>query len=95
MDYHISGHNIELTEAIKEFIHTKSQKLNHHFSNIISLSVVISMEKEESVAEGTVVINDFEAHASANSSKNMYSAIDEMLTKLEKQLQKHKEKHKH
>jgi putative sigma-54 modulation protein len=87
----ISGKNIELTQALKDYIHKKSQKLTQHFSNIISLTVVLSVEREQQTAEATIAVNGFEGHASATSSV-MYTAIDEMMDKLEKQLVKHKEK---
>ena len=92
MNYHIRGHNVELTQALKDYAQKKSHKVTEHFTNIISLSLVLSLEKEESVAEATVSVHDFEAHAKANSAINMYAAIDDMTDKLIKQLQKHKEK---
>lgn len=91
MNLQISGQNIELTQALKDHIHKKSQKLTQHFSNIISLTVVLSVEKEQKIAEATVAVNHFEGHASATAD-DMYVAIDEMLVKLDKQLLKHKDK---
>lgn len=93
MNLQISGQNIELTQALKDYINKKSQKLIQHFANIISLTVVLSVEKEQQIAEATVAVNSFEAHASA-AANDMYIAIDDLLAKLEKQLLKHKEKHR-
>lgn len=91
MNIQISGHNIELTNALKEYVHKKSEKLHHHFANIISLNVVLTVEREQQIAEANVAINHFETHATA-SSTDMYVSIDNMLAKLEKQLEKHKDK---
>lgn len=93
MNIQISGQHIELTQALKDHIHKKAQKLTQHFSNIISLTVVLYVEKEQHIAEATVAITHFEGHASA-SATDMYVAIDDMLVKLEKRLLKHKEKHR-
>ena len=91
MNLQISGQNIELTQALKDYIHKKSQKLTHHFSHIISLTVVLSVEREQQIAEATVAANKFEAHSSA-SSTDMYLTIDELIDRLDRQLIKHKEK---
>lgn len=93
MNIQITGQNIELTTALKDYVHKKSEKLSHHFSNIIGLTVVLTVEKEQQIAEATVTVTNFEAHATAEST-DMYKAIDLMLAKLEKQLEKHKAKHK-
>ncbi len=92
MKIQISGHNIELTEALKAHIHDKSSKLSDHFQHIISMTVILTVEKAQQIAEGTVNMTHFEAHARAEST-DMYLSIDQMLDKLEKQLQKYKEKH--
>ena len=91
MNIQISGRNIELTDALKDYIHKKSDKLSHHFSPIIAMSVVLAVEREDQIAEATVSVTHLEAHASAKST-DMYQSIDLMLAKLEKQLAKHKEK---
>ena len=91
MNIQISGRNIELTEALKAYIHKKAEKLNQHFSSIIGMSVVLAVEREDQIAEANVNISHFDAHATAKST-DMYQSIDQMLAKLEKQLLKHKEK---
>lgn len=91
MNIQISGRNIDLTDALKAYIHKKAEKLSHHFSPIISISVVLAVEREEQIAEATINVAQFEGHAKAKSI-DMYHSIDQMLTKLETQLLKHKEK---
>ncbi|MGV3740198.1 MAG: ribosome hibernation-promoting factor, HPF/YfiA family [Gammaproteobacteria bacterium] len=89
MNIQISGHNIELTAALKAYIHKKAEKLAHHFSHIISMSVVLNVEREQQIAEANISANNFQGHASATST-DMYQSIDAMLHKLEKQLEKSK-----
>jgi len=50
MNIQISGRNIELTDALKDYIHKKSDKLSHHFSPIIAMSVVLAVEREDQIA---------------------------------------------
>ncbi|HVT63259.1 MAG TPA: ribosome-associated translation inhibitor RaiA [Legionellaceae bacterium] len=91
MQIQISGHNMELTQALKDYVHKKAEKLNHHFQHIIAMSVVFTVEKEQQIAEATLTVNQFEAHAHA-STTDMYASIDQMINKLDKQIQKYKEK---
>lgn len=91
MNIQISGHNIALTAALKAYVHKKSEKLQHHFPHVIAMSVVLTIEREHQIAEGTITVNSFEAHATAHTT-DMYQSVDQLIDKLEKQLLKHKEK---
>jgi len=91
MNIQISGRNIVLTDALKAYIHKKYDKLVLHFPHIITIAVVLTIEREQQIAEATITINQFEGHASAKSD-DMYRSIDMLIVKLEKQLIKQKEK---
>lgn len=91
MNIQISGRNIVLTEALKAYIHKKSDKLALHFPHIITMAVVLTVEREQQIAEATITVNQFDGHATAKTD-DMYQSIDLLLAKLEKQLIKHKEK---
>lgn len=91
MNIQISGRNIVLTDALKAYIHKKSDKLVLHFPHIIAIAVVLTIEREQQIAEATITINQFEGHASAKSD-DMYRSIDMLMVKLEKQLIRQKEK---
>ncbi|PJD90543.1 MAG: ribosomal subunit interface protein [Legionella sp.] len=92
MNIQISGDNIDLTDALKAHVRDKLTKLTQHFQPIIKVSVILTIEREQQIAEATVSITHFEAHARGEST-DMYTSIDHMVDKLEKQLQKYKEKH--
>jgi putative sigma-54 modulation protein len=86
------GHNLELTDALKTLIKEKSDKLKRHFSNITQMTVTLSLEHDQHIAEGHVKeMNNFECHA-VGESTDMYQSIDLMINKLDKQLIKYKEK---
>jgi putative sigma-54 modulation protein len=91
MDISFAGHHIEITSALKAFAEEKLAKLEHHFDKITAIHVVFSVEKIRQIATATVLLSKFELHASAESD-NLYTAIDSMVEKLDKQLIKHKEK---
>jgi len=97
MQINISGHHVEVTEALKDYVHSKVEKLERHFDNITNVQVTLTVEKLVQKAEATVHASGAELHANADD-ENMYAAIDGLTDKLDRQLLKHKEKmnnHRH
>ncbi|PSB85907.1 ribosome hibernation promoting factor [Photobacterium damselae] len=87
----ITGHNVEVTDALREYVTTKFDKLDRFFDKINHIHVILNVEKLQQVAEATLQVNAGDIHAKADSD-NMYSAIDALTDKLIRQLNKHKEK---
>jgi putative sigma-54 modulation protein len=91
MQLNISGHHVELTEALKEYVSEKFQRLERHFDQISNTNVTLQVEKLRQIAEATVNISGGELHAKAEN-EDMYAAIDALVDKLDRQILKHKEK---
>ena len=91
MHIELTGHQVEVTDALRIFTEDKLSKLSKHFDRITAIHVTFDVEKLRQMVEATVLVPKGELHASA-SSENMYTAIDELVDKLNRQLIKHKEK---
>jgi len=91
MQVQISGHQIEITPALRSHVRSKLDRLTRHFDNLTTLTVVLAVEKLEQRAEGTLVGAGCTLHAEATD-LDMYTSIDLMFDKLVTQLRKHKEK---
>lgn len=91
MQLNITGHHINITEPLREFVTNKFAKLEHYFVRINQVYVVLSVEKMQQIAEAAVHVNGGELHASSED-ENMYAAIDTLMDKLARQLSKHKDK---
>ena len=91
MQLSISGHHVELTDSINEFIHQKFEKLDRHYDQITQVHVVLDIQKHEHMAEATAHVTGGELFANATA-EDMYASIDAMVDKLDRQLIKHKEK---
>ena len=91
MQLSISGHHIDVTDALKNYTSDKLSKLERHFENITNVHVVLSVEKVKQRAEATMHVSGAELFADADSD-DMYAAIDALTDKLDRQLLKHKEK---
>lgn len=91
MQLNITGQNVEITDALREFINPKFAKLEQYFDRINQVYIVLKVEKVSHVAEATLHVNGGELHASAEA-QDMYAAIDGLIDKLARQLTKHKDK---
>ena len=91
MQINFTGHRMEVTPALKAFTEEKFGKLERHFEKITAINVIFNVDKLRQIAEATILVAKGEVHASSES-ENMYTAIDTLVDKLDKQLTKHKEK---
>ena len=88
MQINIQGHHVDLTDSMQDYVNSKFQKLERFFDHINQVHVVLKVEKITQIAEATLHLNQ---GASADD-ENMYAAIDSLVDKLVRQLNKHKEK---
>ncbi|TVQ68815.1 MAG: ribosome hibernation promoting factor [Oceanospirillales bacterium] len=93
MQINITGHHVDLTEAMTEYVNTKFERLERHFDNITNVQVTLSVEKQRHKAEADMHVAGGEIFAQAEQD-DMYAAIDAMVDKLDRQVIKHKEKMK-
>jgi putative sigma-54 modulation protein len=91
MQMTISGHHVELTPALKEYVQNKLTRVERHFDHITSMHVILTIEKLAQKAEATIRIAGAELFANAES-PDMYAAIDLLSDKLDRQIVRHKEK---
>jgi len=91
MQINLTGHHVEITDALRDYVSAKFERLERHFDNIISAHVILNVEKLARIAEATVHVNGGELFATAEE-EDMYAAIDNLVDKLDRQIKKHKEK---
>ena len=91
MQLSVSGHHIDVTDALKDYVASKIDRLERHYDHITNVHVVLSVEKLVHRAEATVHTSGAELFADSNSD-DLYAAIDSLVDKLDRQIVKHKEK---
>ena len=91
MQLSISGHHIDVSNALRDYVTAKLRKLERHYDQITNLHVVLSVEKLRQKAEATAHVSGAELFADAVAD-DLYAAIDMLLDKLDRQVIKHKEK---
>jgi putative sigma-54 modulation protein len=94
MQLNLSGHHIDITPALRDYVTTKLlERLERHFDNMTNIHVVLTVEKVRQMAEATLHVSGAKLFADA-AHEDMYAAIDMLADKLDKQVKKHKEKMK-
>lgn len=94
MNLKISGHHLELTPALREYVQNKLERIKRHFENVIDVSVILSVdslpEKEKRQrAEINLHLRGKDLHVESEA-QDMYAAIDLLMDKLDRQVLKHK-----
>ncbi|MCJ8319957.1 MAG: ribosome hibernation promoting factor [Colwellia sp.] len=91
MQINLTGHHVEITSSLREYVTTKFTKLEKHFDHFNNVHIVLTVEKLKHSAEATIHLKGNEMFASANN-EDMYKSIDSLIDKLDKQVLKYKGK---
>src|SRR3954470_1688994 len=91
MNLNLTGHQLPITPAIREYVATKLQRITHHFDHVIDVNVIMSVEKLQQKIEATVHVRGKDIFCEC-SAPDMYAAIDSLVDKLDRNIIKHKEK---
>jgi putative sigma-54 modulation protein len=91
MQVNISGHQLDVTDAMRDYMTEKLAKLERHCDKITSVQVIMEVEKQQQRVEATLRVPKFDVVAEAKHD-DMYAAIDLLTDKLDRQLLKYKEK---
>ena len=91
MQLDLSGHHVEVTEAMRGYVVKKFERISRHYEQLIDVHCVLTVEKLRHKAEATLIMSGNKIHADATD-ENMYAAIDALTDKLDRCVKKHKEK---
>ena len=91
MKINIIGHHLEITDGLKDHIGKKLKKIEGHSQEISEIKIILSVDNITHNAEGNIYLNKANLHARCSSS-DMYQSIDLLVSKLDKQIIKHKDK---
>ena len=93
MKFNIRGENIEVTQAIREYVEKKISKLERYFDTppTSNVHVNLSVYNDEQEIEVTIPMTGLLLRAEEQHT-DLYAAIDLVVDKLERQIRKHKTK---
>ncbi|EYE89840.1 hypothetical protein Q428_00770 [Fervidicella metallireducens AeB] len=87
----VVGKNIMLTDALKDIVEKKLGKLDRYFDPQVEVNATLSVQKNRQIIEVTIPFNGMILRGE-EATEDMYSSIDSVVDKIEKQIIKHKTK---
>ncbi len=91
MQLTVTGHHVDVTPSLRDYVEKKLDRIVRHFDKVIDVHCVLTVEKLSHKAEATLKVSGSSLHAEATD-ENMYAAIDLLADKLDRRVNKHKEK---
>ena len=91
MQLSVTGHHIEVTPPLREYVASKIEKIERHFDHVTDVHCILRVEKLRHIAEATIHVIGGTIFADSTE-EDMYAAIDGLVDKLDRQIKKHKEK---
>jgi putative sigma-54 modulation protein len=96
MNLTISGHHLEVTPALREYVLTKLDRVTRHFDQVVDVNVLLSIEKlrekeRRQKAEVTLHVKGRDIFVE-QSHEDLYAAIDQLMDKLDRQVCRHKDR---
>ena len=91
MNLNLTGHHLEVTPAIRNYVTSKVEKITRHFDHIIDINIIVTVEKLVHKIEANVHLSGKNIFVESHHD-DMYAAIDGLVDKLDRKILKHKEK---
>jgi putative sigma-54 modulation protein len=92
MQLNITGRHVDVTDSMQDYVTSKLEKVERHFDHVTNVHVILSVEKLRQKAEATIHVSGGGNLFAESENEDMYTAIDSMTDKLDRQIKKHKEK---
>ena len=96
MNLTISGHHMDVTPALREYVFNKIERVFRHFDQVVDVNVLLSVEnmREKELrqkAEVTLRVKGRDIFLE-QSHEDLYAAIDQLMDKLDRQVVRYKDK---
>ena len=92
MQIKISARHGHLSEEIQTHIRDKAGKLLHYFERIMMIEVVVDLKPDDNFVEFLVSAEHKHDFVASERNKDLLTAVDLVMAKLEGQIRKYKEK---
>ena len=91
MNLHLTGHHVDITPAIRDYVVGKLERINRHFDHVIDAHVILTVDKIRQKAECTLHVRGKDLHCESEED-DLYAAIDLLADKLDRQVLRYKDK---
>ena len=91
MQITITGRNLDITPAIRDYAEKRLSKIERYFHSIVDIHVVIMLQRFQHICEVTMNASGVTLHGH-ETTDDLYVSVDRVVDKLERQLRRYKEK---
>ena len=96
MNLTISGHHLEVTPALRNYVTTKLDRITRHYDQVLDVKVLLSVEnlkekERRQRAECNIHVKGNDMFAEC-ANEDLYAAVDELVDKLNRQVVRHKDR---
>lgn len=96
MNLTISGHHLEVTPALRNYVTSKLDRISRHFDQLVDVKVLLSVEKQKEKqgrqrAECNIHVKGNDMFAES-AHEDLYAAVDDLVDKLDRQVVRHKDR---
>ena len=96
MNLTISGHHLDVTPALRNYVTSKLDKITRHFDQVVDVRVLLTIDnlKEKDLrqrAECNIHVKGKELFAES-AHADLYAALDDLVDKMDRQVLRHKDK---
>ena len=91
MNLHLSGHHVDVSPAMREYVTTKLSRITRHFDHVIDVNVIVSVDKLKQKIEANVHLRGKDIFVE-QAHEDLYAAIDQLMDKLDRQVVRHKDR---
>lgn len=91
MNLQITGTNIDVTDAIKNYIRKKLKKVTKYLRNIIEIHVTVKQERYQQICEITILADNITVRGEGDTA-DLYASVDLAVERIEKQLRRYRGK---
>ena len=96
MNLTISGHHLDVTPPLREYVVSKLDRVTRHFDQVVDVNVLLTVEKlkekeRRQKAEVTLRVKGRDIFVE-HSHEDLYAAIDQLMDKLDRQVVRHKDR---
>ncbi|MDP4607777.1 MAG: ribosome-associated translation inhibitor RaiA [Burkholderiaceae bacterium] len=96
MNLTISGHHLEVTPALRNYVTTKLDRITRHFDQVVDVKVLLTVDnlKEKDLrqrAECNIHVKGKDLFAES-AHADLYAALDDLADKMDRQVLRHKDK---
>ena len=81
MQISLTGHHVDITDALRSYVGSKFARLERHFDDVTNVHVVLSVEKLRQKAEASLHLNGADVFANCEE-EDLYAAIDQLMDKI-------------